>query len=702
MEWRSWTDMGGDLKAGATPSLAASHRRDLSVVARLTNGRTGIINRSTAGWFAWGDLGFACRDQPAMTVQTGRMIIAARGTDDGLWIGGFQHWTSSGGSLSSGPSIAAWKLDANAEIFARGTDATLQWFSFRNYGAAVHNPSPGTQRISGTPAAIAPGPNGIHVIARRDGDSRLIHASWNYRNWTAWVNLGEVTTSSPSVVSRDPNSLEIYFADVAGALVRRRYTVGSGGQLVSAGPREVLAPVVLGDPAAASFGPWHVEVFHRQANGVLARVYAEGVRATDDVGVELLDDQLIDSPPSIWALAEDVVVCAARNVRDELVTITAQDGYWGSWQNHGGFLDSDPVIVTRFPSVFEVIARDNNQQLARWTRQGSQWSGPVSLPAPSSGWCLGQPRAFADWQGGMRIVTRVNFDHLNEAVIGTDGLFKRWTDLLGSPHTYQPELVQVNHNALPAPFPGMSPAVAMESGTWVVVPGTNGTLRGRLFSGNTWGPWRTFSTRATNVRRPIPVMHDFGPPYAFDSPHIESARQAGWIGRAPTGDIQQQRMVWVRLVGFNVVAIVLDSTAWTASPTVIELATDPTGTQYPEPFANTPGNPDMYVTHVFGRSLQGHLRWVALETPSPVPLNWQVLTSYRITGDVAPLAQWSSYENLHVLIAAAVTTGRSLLVGVGGVGPAPVRVRPTGTVIKFPRPPKPPRPLTPPRPRPIP
>ncbi len=698
MEWRSWTDMGGDLKAGATPSLASSHRRDLSVVARLANGRAGIISRSTAGWFAWGDLGFTCRDQPAVTVQAGRLIVAARGTDDGLWIGGFQQWTPSGGSLTSAPSIAAWKLDTNAEIFARGADATLQWFSFRNYGAAVHNPSPSTQRIAGTPAAIAPGPRSIHVIARREGDSRLIHTSWNYQSWTPWADLGEVTTSSPSVVSRDINSLEIYFADTAGALVRHRYTVGSGGQLVSAGPREDLAPVVLGDPAAASFGPWHVEVFHRQASGVLARVYAEGVRAADDVGDGLLDDQLIDSPPSMWARAEDVVICAARNVRDELVTIMAQDGFWGSWQNHGGFLDSDPVIVTRFPSTFEVIARDNSQQLVHWTLQGAQWRGPVSLPPPSSGWCIGQPRAFADWQGGVRIVTRVNLDHLNEAVIGSDGAFQRWNDLLGGTQAFQPELVQVNRNALPAPFPGMMPSVAMEAGTWVVVPGTNGVLRGRLFSGNAWGPWRTFSTRVTTVRRPIPVMHDIGMSYAYATDRIGSAAQAGWIGRAPNGDILQQRMVWVRQVSF-VVAVVLDSTAWTASPTAIVLAADPTGTQYPEPFGNTPGNPDMYVTYVFARSLQGHLRWVALENPTPAPLAWQWLPSYRIAGDVTPLAQWSSYENLHVLIAAAVTTGRSLLVGIGGVGPAPVRVRPTRTVIKFPRPPLHPR-L--PRPRPIP
>lgn len=693
MEWRSWTDMGGDLKAGGTPSLASSHRRDISVVARLNNGRIGTICRTTAGWFPWLDMGFACTEQPTVTVQAGRLIIAARGTDDGLWIGGFQHWTPSGGNLASAPSVAAWKLDANAEIFARGADATLQWFSFSNYGAAVHNPSPSTQRISGTPAAIAPGPNGIHVIARRDGDSRLIHTSWNYRNWTPWVDLGEVTASSPSVVSRDINTLEIYFADVTGALVRRAYTVGSGGQLVSAGPREVLVPVVLGDPAAASFGPWHVEVFHRQTNGVLERIYAEGSRATDDGGMELLDDQLISSPPSIWAQAEDVVVCAARNVRDELVTITAQDGYWGSWQNHGGFLDSDPVIVTRLSSVFEVIARDNNQQLSRWTRQGSQWSGPVSLPAPSSGWCLGQPRAFADWQGGVRIVTRVNFNRLNEAVIGPNGVFQRWNDLLGGTHTNQPELVQVNHNALPAPFPGMRPSMAMEAGTWVVVPDTNGVLRGRLFSGNAWGPWQIFSTQATTVRRPIPVTSDLGLSYAYDTNRIGSAAQAGWIGRAPNGAIQQQRMVWVRQVSF-VVVVVLDSTAWTASPTVINLAADPTGTQYPEPFGSTPGNPDWYVTHLFARSPQGHLRWVALETPTPTPLAWQWPTSYRIAGDVAPLAQWSSYENLHVLIAAAVTTNRSLLIGVGGTGPAPVRVRPTGTVIEplIPIRPRPPRP----------
>src|SRR5512138_2941767 len=114
------------------------------MVARLNNGRVGVVARSTAGWFAWQDLGFACRDKPAVAIHSGRFIVAARGTDDGLWIGGFQHWTASGASL---------------------------------------NPSPGSQRLSGAPAAVAPGPNGIHVIARREGDSHLIHAVWNYQTW---------------------------------------------------------------------------------------------------------------------------------------------------------------------------------------------------------------------------------------------------------------------------------------------------------------------------------------------------------------------------------------------------------------------------------------------------------------------------------------------------------------------------------------
>jgi len=699
LEWRNWTELGGNLKAASTPSVAGVFQRELTMVARLPNGRVGVVARSTAGWFTWQDLGFACRDRPAVAIHSGRFILAARGTDDGLWIGGFQQWTASGGSLTSAPSIAAWRMDGNAEIFARGADGTLQWFTFKNYGAATLNPSPGSQRVAGAPAAVAPGPNGIHVIARREGDSHLIHTVWNYQSWSTWSDLGEVTTSSPCVVSRDINSLEIYFADTGGALARRRFTVGSNGGLVSSGPREVLAPVVLGDPAATSFGLWHVEVFHRESDGRLTRVYAEGVRTADDVGIELLDDQRVDSAPALWGEARDVVVCVARNANDQLVTTVAEDGYWGEWTNLGGFLDSDPVVVTRLATTFEVVARGSDQQLMRWTRLGPSWTGPVSLPPPASGWCVGQPRVFADWQGGLRIVTRVNSNRLNEAVIGPNGVFQRWNDLSGEVSTQAPEIVHVNQNALPAPYPGMTPSVAMEAGTWVVVPNAAGLLRGRLFSGGAWGPWRWFSTRVTPVRRPFPVSRDVGTALAYVDDRIAATKQAGWIGRAPDGRFLQQRMVWVRKVGASVVAVVLESTDWVASPTWIELAADPTGTQFPESLGSTPGGPAVDVTHLFARSPQGHLRWLPLGEPAPGPLSWQLVApNLRVAGDVAPLTQWARYENQHILIAAVVTTGRSLLIGVGGIGPAPQRVRPQATNHTLPLPPRPVRPVRPVRP----
>ncbi len=700
MDWRSWNELGGDLKAGATPTLAGSQRRDLSLVARLANDRVGLVSRSSAGWFVWDDLGLPCRDQPAVALVNGFLVVAARGTDDGLWLGGAAAWTPAGGSIASAPSIAHWYLDGNAEIFARGVDGTLKWFSFSAFGTpAVARPSPGSQQISGAPAAVAPGPNGIHVVARRAGDSRLIHASWNYRSWTPWTDLGEVITCSPVIVSRDIGSAEIYFSDTSGALIRRSFSVGSGGQLVPAGSREVLAPQLLGDPAAASFGPWHVEVFHRQSNGVLARVYGEGVPREDATGLDLLDDQVISSAPSAWARAQDSVVCAARNARNELVTIAAEDGYWGNWQNRGGFIDSDPVAVTRIPSFIDVVARDNAQRLVRWSLRVATWSGPETLPPPTSGWCVGQPRVFADGHGGYRIVTRTTTDRLLEAVIAPSGAFVRWNDLLGGTITQQPELVHVPRNELAAPFAGMTPAFAMEAGTWVVVPGANGVLRGRLFRGGAWGPWQNFSTRSTTVRRPIAIVRDGGFPFAVDSSRIGFSNQAGWIGRAPNGDVMQQRMVWLRVVGAGVVAVVLDSTSWTASSTFIELAADPTGVHLLEPFFNTPGDPDMLVTHVFGRSPQGHVRWLPITAPAPGALAWNfVAQNYRIGGDVAAWAQWSRFENRQVLYAAATSTGGSLIVGFGGLGAAPQRTKPRRTIIKPPRPPRPPRPIRPPNP----
>jgi len=704
MEWRSWTELGGDLKAGATPSIAGTHRRELSLVARLKSGRVGLTGRSTAGWFGWTDQGLNCRDTPAMAVVAGRMVLAARGNDDALWIGGFQTWTSSAGRLTSAPSIAAWKMDPNAEIFARGDDATLQWFSFRNVGAAVQNPSPSTQRISGTPAAVAPGPNGIHVFARRESDSHLIHTVWNYHSWTAWADLGEVTTSSPSVVSRDIGALEVYFADTSGALARRKYTVGSGNQLVSAGQREVLCGSVLGDPAAATLGLWHVEVFHRQDDGQVVRIYTEGERASDDVAMELLDDQLVDSPPAAWALCVDTVVCAARNAQDQLVTRTCEDGYWGEWQNHGGFIDSDPVIVTRRPSTMEVFARDNNQHLVRWTRTLSTWSGPVVLPLTPTGWCQGQPRAFADWQGGVRIITRVYPNHLYEAVIGPNGAFQRWSNLRGAASTEQPEVIEVDRNALVAPYPSMQPHFGLEAGHWVVRPDTGGNLLAIKLTGGSWGPWKSFSTPGSTVRRPIPVINELGSGYAIDDSRIDRAKQTGWIGRDARGDIVQQRLVWVRRISY-VAYITLDASPWTATPLPISLASDPTGVLYPERYDPAPSIPLLAVTHLFARGSQGQLRWTTLMQPTAAPLNWEWLaTTVRLSSDVAPLVHWSSYENGHLLIAAAVTTGRNLLVGVGGMGPAQQRVQPTETVIEpvVPRfPLNPVRPVRPhPRPRP--
>jgi hypothetical protein len=700
VEWRNWTDLGGDLKSGATPSLAEFVRRDLTLVARMDNGRVGMTGRSTAGWFAWQDLGFACQDKPAVAFSPRGLVVAARGTDGGLWIGGFQQWTPSGGSLSSAPAVASWWLDPNVEIFARGSDGTLLWFTFSNFGAATANLPPDQQRISGAPAAVAPGPNGIHVFARRDGDSRLIHAMWNYRSWSAWTDLGEVITSSPCAVSRDINQVEVYFADAGGVLARRQFTVGAGGALVDVAARQVVAPVALGDPAAVSFGPWHVEVFQRQADGTLGRVYAEGGRSGDDVGLDA--GSRLASAPALSGRARSVMHCAVRSVRDELLVITSEDGYWGQWRNLGGFLDSDPVVVTASGGGAEVVARDNNQQITHWSGFDVNWSGPVKLPALPAGWCVGRPQVFADGSGGFRILTRTSADHLLEAVIAPGGAFQRWSDIPGLATTQQPALVRVAANELPAPFPGMVPPFALTGGVRVVLPDANGTLQGRLFDGSGWGPWQVFSTRVTRVRRPFPVTK-VGTNHAFDSSLIGNASQAGWIGRAPDGSIQQQRMVWVRMVGAGVVAVVLDSTNWTPSPTWIDLAADPTGLQVPEPHQATPGNPDVLVTHLFGRSPQGHVRWLPTANPEPGQLGWEwVGRDYRIAGDVGAQSLWNRYENLSTLCAAAVTTGRSLVVGVAGIGPAPIRIQPRPTILTLPRPPRPVHPVRPPRPRPFP
>ena len=242
--------------AAGTPAAAPPNQAPRSTVALAFDpagagfafyrgADTAVYLRTFSGtgpaWSAQSRVGGVIVGAPAAAVAGTTVVVAARGTDNALWLRMMRHgtwgsWTSWGGVLTSSPAISG-TADGRIDVFARGADLAVWTRTLPGGGALTPWRSIGG-RVTTAPAV----PNTLTEVYAAGTD----HAVWVYTG-SGWRSLGGRTYSAPAVG---------YIPQSNGGFVLVRGTdnalwgngIGGGG---STGWRKIGSRLITDSPAAA-------------------------------------------------------------------------------------------------------------------------------------------------------------------------------------------------------------------------------------------------------------------------------------------------------------------------------------------------------------------------------------------------------------------------------------------------------------------
>jgi hypothetical protein len=145
-------------------------------------------------WSAQSGIGGAIIGAPAIAVGRTTVVVAARGTDNALWVrmmnqGLWGSWTSWGGRLTSSPALTGGS-DPRVDAFVRGADNAL-WTRTIDGSQTAWRSLGG--RLSTAPAAVTIQDHSFDVaVAGSD------HAIWNLEG-SRWHSMGGRTYSAPAI-----------------------------------------------------------------------------------------------------------------------------------------------------------------------------------------------------------------------------------------------------------------------------------------------------------------------------------------------------------------------------------------------------------------------------------------------------------------------------------------------------------------------
>ncbi len=274
----------------------------------------------------------------------GRLALAVRGGDRGLWLRGFDgawsaRWEALGGVLTSAPALASWGAE-RLDVVALALDHSLVhrwrgvagWSDWDNLGGI------GTS----APAVASWGAGRLDVFVRGT-DLALWHRGFDGR-WSAWESLGGVLTSAPAAASWGPNHLDVVVLGRDHAVYRRRFLDGwRDWERITIAARADLANPTSA-PAAVARAADRIELFVRGAN------HAVWHKPSDSSGADWpwtslgghypiapsVDGQALGTRPGVVASAP-----AAASGADRVDLVALDDGgaLRHTWQDADGWQD---------------------------------------------------------------------------------------------------------------------------------------------------------------------------------------------------------------------------------------------------------------------------------------------------------------------------------------------------------------------------
>jgi hypothetical protein len=165
----------------------------------------------TSGWSGWTSLdGFITSNPAPILLDTGELLVFARGVDFGLWVHGILPtlftWLPLGGPIASDPVPVSWG-SGRIDVFVRGIDRGL-WVNSRDGGTwSGFQPLLGT--LGGTPAAASTGPGRLDVVALSDAGT-LIARRFAGTDWSDWLDLGGSARDTPTIVVTGADRVDVF------------------------------------------------------------------------------------------------------------------------------------------------------------------------------------------------------------------------------------------------------------------------------------------------------------------------------------------------------------------------------------------------------------------------------------------------------------------------------------------------------------
>jgi hypothetical protein len=172
------------------------------------------------------------------------------------WITGTTSRGKPSVGLEGSPAAASWG-SSRLDVFQRGGDDKLYqwWWNGTPQGWVLID----NETIASSPAVTDAGSGVLYVFVRRSDNTIAYRKYTNATGWIpGWTNLGGDVVGNPSAISMGSN-VHVLMRSAIGRIYQR--WTGDGGATWS--DWEILSASADYAPAAVSWGPGRVDVFHR-------------------------------------------------------------------------------------------------------------------------------------------------------------------------------------------------------------------------------------------------------------------------------------------------------------------------------------------------------------------------------------------------------------------------------------------------------
>ncbi len=390
-------------------------------------------NHTRGHWQDWTDIDprteLASIEAPraaAVSWGTQRVDLFVRGTDGGAWrryTTDEVNWLPSGCSGSScGPyweslgaagggfdgyfSAASWGAN-RLDLFGIGFDGNLYHKVWSTQGwwpgqTTWENLGNGGIQVMGTPSAAAWDNNRLSVFARGI-DGTLRHAYWSGSAWS-WESHGGYLTSDPTVVSSGLDSLDVVLLGRDWGIWHQAWRVSQGWlpgpSLNNYDSWGTQGGRFAAQPTESYLDGGHIDVADVGADGSLWlkhfngttwgvwQSFAGSAGPGAVVGSPSFDESPTGVPLSIMVRATNGALWDCW-----------PSGTTCNWQNHGGTLTSDPLLISAASLQEDVFGRALSPFYVAHQYYNGSGFGPYG-PVPPY-WSPGMTGSFDDFGGVM-------------------------------------------------------------------------------------------------------------------------------------------------------------------------------------------------------------------------------------------------------------------------------------------------------------